>query len=419
MNVWIIQTGEPLHSDGANARPMRAMNLANKLIQLGHSVTIISSAFYHQEKVHRSAIPSEIFISDCLKIALVPSPGYVRNVGIGRLYDHFILAINLRRTLIKLWNKPPNVVFVGYPPIETSYVAAKLLSKKNIPYYLDVKDQWPSLFLDALPKSLRLAGKLVLYPYFYMARFVMRNASGAGGMSLSYLNWIYKFSKREPTDFDGHFPLTSPIDALSADDLLDAECWWNANGVPQCESVFRIVFIGSHMSVFDFEPIRAAATKFQSQMAQVEFIICGDGAYGPEIKKLLAGLHNVKFPGWIDRPRIQVLAARSNAAIMPYKNIDNYIDNIPNKIIDALSLGLPILCPLDGEVDHLISSRGVGLKYSTSDEDGLYNCISRLLSDPDLCRTISDNESIVYNECFEFHKVYSDFANLLIKIGGR
>ena len=48
MNIWILQTGEPLHSDGENARPMRAMNLANKLIENGHSVTLWSSAFSHQ-----------------------------------------------------------------------------------------------------------------------------------------------------------------------------------------------------------------------------------------------------------------------------------------------------------------------------------------------------------------------------------
>jgi hypothetical protein len=34
--------------------------------------------------------------------------------------------------------------------------------------------------------------------------------------------------------------------------------------------------------------------------------------------------------------------------------------SIPNKIIDALSLGLPIVSPLQGEVMSLISTHGVG-----------------------------------------------------------
>jgi len=38
MNVWILQTGEPLHIDAGHPRPMRAMNLANALVKAGHIV---------------------------------------------------------------------------------------------------------------------------------------------------------------------------------------------------------------------------------------------------------------------------------------------------------------------------------------------------------------------------------------------
>lgn len=38
--IWIFQTGEPLHIDGGSARPMRAMNLSNALVQAGHRVVL-------------------------------------------------------------------------------------------------------------------------------------------------------------------------------------------------------------------------------------------------------------------------------------------------------------------------------------------------------------------------------------------
>ena len=63
MNIWIFQTGEPLHSDNNNPRPMRAMNLANKLIDRGHKVTLWSSAFFHQSKTHRATKYEDIIIS--------------------------------------------------------------------------------------------------------------------------------------------------------------------------------------------------------------------------------------------------------------------------------------------------------------------------------------------------------------------
>ena len=53
LTIWIFQTGEPLHVDKGNPRPMRAMNLSNKLVARGHDVILWSSAFSHQKKKHR------------------------------------------------------------------------------------------------------------------------------------------------------------------------------------------------------------------------------------------------------------------------------------------------------------------------------------------------------------------------------
>ena len=95
MKVWILQTGEPLHSDAGHPRPMRAMNLADALTQAGHEVLLWSSVFFHQEKRHRTGGAQSIEISDRLTIRLVPSRGYSRNLGLGRLADHAQLGHNL------------------------------------------------------------------------------------------------------------------------------------------------------------------------------------------------------------------------------------------------------------------------------------------------------------------------------------
>ena len=99
MNIWILQTGEPLHCDGADVRPMRAMNLANKLIENGHNVILWSSTFSHQSKFHRFKIYKKINISDNLEIRLIHSPGYKRNISFARFYDHFVLGLNLYKQL--------------------------------------------------------------------------------------------------------------------------------------------------------------------------------------------------------------------------------------------------------------------------------------------------------------------------------
>ena len=68
MLVWILQTGEPLHIDNDNFRPMRAMNLSNKLVDSGHKVILWSSAFVHQTKKHRSKKYKTHKVNDNLEI---------------------------------------------------------------------------------------------------------------------------------------------------------------------------------------------------------------------------------------------------------------------------------------------------------------------------------------------------------------
>ena len=110
MKIWIVQTGEPLHIDQDDSRPMRGMNLANKLIEHGHEVVLWSAKFNHRLKKHRQISDDEIIINKNLKIRLINSPGYSSNVSIGRIYDHIILGLNLRSKL-KNMSDVPDVAF--------------------------------------------------------------------------------------------------------------------------------------------------------------------------------------------------------------------------------------------------------------------------------------------------------------------
>ena len=99
LTIWILQTGEPLHIDAHNPRPMRAMNLSDKLVEAGHSVVLWSSAFNHQKKLHRNVKYKTYKVNPDLEVRLIPSCGYKSHIGIGRLIDHAQMAWNLRQAL--------------------------------------------------------------------------------------------------------------------------------------------------------------------------------------------------------------------------------------------------------------------------------------------------------------------------------
>jgi len=394
---------------------MRAMNLANALLAAGHRVVLWSARFNHQTKRHRSERRLEMTLSDRFIVRLIPSRGYTRNVGLSRLVDHAQLAWNLKRSLRRTM-EVPDVALVGYPPIETAAVMTRWLRRNGVPCALDVKDQWPHLFLAAFPADLRWLGRIVLWPYFSLARRSMRDATGVSAMAEGFLDWALEFSSRSPGSCNGVFPLTSPVGQFSEAQREEAIAWWEQRGV-RADGRPRLMFVGTHAPTVDFQPVsdaaRLLASGRDSRDRTVQFVICGDGGSTHEWRAATAGLTNVGFPGWVSRPQIEVLAGRSLAALIPYRNRDDFQRSIPNKVLDALALGLPLLSPLDGEVAKLIGTHEVGLKYGADAGRTLQDCIRILVREPDLCRRMSERAHALYEQRFSFERVYGGLVRYL------
>ena len=279
---------------------------------------------------------------------------------------------------------------------------------KEVPIILDVKDLWPSMFVEVFPKIIQPIAKVIFYPYFYMARRTIKEATSLSAMAPAFLNWVLDFAHKDKNKNDKVFRLTSPQGRVVKEDIQIAQKWWSVQGVNGVKPV--VFFVGSFMSVFDFLPIAVAAKKLKN----VQFVLCGDGDYLREVKDTMLGLNNVIFPGWIDRPKIESLAKMSIASLAPYKNIDNFIVNTPNKIVDSLLLGLPILSPLKGEVAALIKRNKVGFTYGVN--MSLSECIQLLLDNNKLQIKMAENAKNLYDEEFEFDKVYDSLVSHLESI---
>lgn len=409
MNIWLFQSGEPLHCDLDDPRPMRAMNLTNKLVARGHKVVLWSSAFYHQSKTHRSRHYKEIIISDSIEIRLIPSSGYTSNISILRFYDHCLLAWNLRSCL-NTCDDVPDVAFVGYPPIEAAYLMGGWLRTKQVPFLLDVKDQWPNVLVESVPSPVRFLARILLAPYYVMGERSLRSATGVCAHTAGFLNWALTFSNRSSSDNDFVAPLTSPSDGIKPESMISAQNWWSSQGVVKT-STLRVMFVGSFSRAFDFDAVFSAASVLREQNIACEFILCGDGDRDEELRSISEDHDNVRIFGWIDRPAIKALSLISNAAIAPYKSTHDFTISVPNKIIDSLMLGLPILSPLKGEVATLLSEYNVGFTYCDSSD--LSDCISSLIADNELQKSMSDNAKSLYESKFEFDSVYDSLVKHL------
>lgn len=396
---------------------MRAMNLANALVGAGHDVVVWSSAFSHQERRQRSVGVVRTVISENLEYRLIPSPGYGRNIGFGRLWDHAVLAVNLRR-MLRAQAELPDACFIGYPPIETAAVMARWLKRRGVPTLLDVKDQWPALFLASVPRPYRALGRLVLSPYYFAARRAMRDVTGISAMAESFLDWALSFARRSRSPQDIVVPLTSPRNDSGEADLSAAREWWAARGVRD-DGRARFCFIGSHTRSFDFGPIVAAAGSLAANNVACDLIVCGTGECSMDWQKAAAAMPNVKFPGWVNSAQVRTLAELCSGFIAPYIGSDDFERSVPNKVIDALALGLPIVTPLRGEVGGLIDQFGVGLRYGTDSNRTLYDCLARVIGDQALQQRMSREALELHDDRFSNEKVYRELVAHLESLASR
>ena len=410
LTSWVFQTGEPLPSDEGHPRPMRAMNLAQALVAAGHDVVLWSSDFFHQEKRARTGKSTKIQLGPNLVVRLIPSPGYGANVGPGRLYDHAVLARNLKAELARE-SIAPDVAFVGYPPIETAATLIRWLAARGVPTLLDVKDLWPTLFLDPLPGPLRPIGRLALAPYFRLARRAMAQATGISAMADGFLDWALRFAGRQRRATDMVAPLTSPPEQVSATDLSAARARWDSRGVTTGRP--RVFFVGSHSRSFDFAPVAEAAQLLARSRPELQIVVCGQGEYTEEWRRQTSGARNVIFPGWIDRAEINALAERSLAMLAPYRSSEDFALSIPNKVLDAMSLGVPIATPLRGEVERLVQEGGVGVRYDEGSGESLAAAIESLLANPSLRERLSTAARECYADRFSYEQVYGGLVRHL------
>lgn len=412
MNIWIFQTGEPLHCDEDGSRPMRAMNLANFLVSRGHKVVIWSSDFYHQKSKHRFNKDKTIRISNLLTIELVSSPGYKNNISIFRLYDHFILGI---RFLKKLKNRKdiPDIGFIGFPPMEVAYFVSRWFKRKQIKYFVDVKDPWPDHLVDAFPKKIKSIIKIIFLPYYLITRLTFRDSNGISAITKSFLDWSLELSDRKKNSNDFVFPLVSmPYDEKYDQKLKSLE--W-AKSIVKNDASINIFFVGTIGKSFNFEPVLKAAEFFDTEQKKINFIICGDGELKKNAEDKSSSLQNVFFTGWINRSQINALASVCNLSIAPYINNDTFKNTISNKMIDYLSLGLPILTSIDGSGVSDLRDNNIAIIYDENDYKTLVNILEELLLDLQLINKMRTSALETFNTNYSYKIVFENAYKKIMK----
>jgi len=412
MRVWLIKVGEPLPIDGTtNERLHRTGILANRLVQRGHKVVWWTSTFDHVRKIHRFNSDSTINESNNFKVKLLHSIGYKKNVSIFRFVNHYLIGCKFYKYAQE--ELKPTIILSSLPTLKLSLASVKYGNKKGVPVVLDIRDIWPDVFLDYVPSLTKRILSFLLFPIYNILKAACSGATAITGVTPDFIEWGVSHAHRLPTDLDKAFPFGYSKVTPDKENIEKAEKFWKRYGLSKDNNEFIVCFFGAMSSLFDLKTVIEAAGKLKLQKRKFRIVLCGSGNYLTLYKNLAKDCENIVFPGWVGAAEIWTLMRMSAVGLAPYFSIKNFTMNLPNKPIEYLSAGLPIVSSLKGVLENLLSTYNCGVTYKNSDVDNLVSILIDLYDHRDQLEIMSKNAYALYKDKFVAEKVYDDMISYL------
>lgn len=402
MNIWLLQTGEPLPLSDT-VRRMRTGLLADRLVRRGHTVRWWTSAFEHQRKMMLFDREGDVPLSANLTLQVLRGCGYKGNVSLQRYWDHLLISKKFGTIARKF--PPPDIIISSMPDHHLSYEAVVYAKENKIPIIIDIRDLWPDIFLSHLKQPfVRRAVRIALSLDFSHLRYLLKNADSLVAVSKGYLNWAVQRASRSICERDRCFYLGYQNHAGTKNSSgKDAPSWMRG-----LENKKLFIFIGTFGVSYELPLLLQAAWRMESAgRKDICFVIAGTGEQHEAVQKAAQRLSNVVLPGWIGGDDIKMLLEKGYAGVVPCRSIEN---TVPNKPFEYLSSGLPLISSLEGEMADVIKEYHIGFNYHPGDVEGLCAAIDKLSYDEDLWRKISANASDFFHKYGDAEKIYTDYS---------
>lgn len=416
MNIAIINLGEPLPNDPSKPRWYRAGLLARFLAERGHNVTWWASGFDHFTKKYRSREKREFDHESGIKICLLPTPAYKKNISVQRFYNHVVAGDQLRSSLNSLTVKP-DLIFCAFPPIETAYEAVRYGLAHGIPVVVDVRDRWPELIAEQFPQFLISTVRLILWPYYRKAHKTFEGSYALTGTTQSMLDFGLEMAGRKENVKDKVFLMTYEKPIFSEHEILEAEKYWDNLAV--YVDTFNICFFGTFVNqkAVDLSTcIEGFNALDKGHKDKFKLIMCGDGPTLNETKALSCS-NNIIFTGRINSAQIWTLMKRCKLGVLPYKPESHFLLSVPNKAAEYFAGELPILTSLtDGTLFKVLRDSETGFFYDSGEPISFKNVV--LSSSLDIIKLdkMKNNVLKLYARDFDSEVVLSSVSDWLENI---
>jgi len=364
---------------------IRSYYLAKSLVDQGHDVTVVtgSAQKYRFETIEGINV-------HYLPIAYENRFGFLRRVF---SFGKYIAGIVRRPSIFK----GNDLVYAISVPLTIGLAAIWIKRKHHIPFIFEVGDLWP----DA-PIQMGFVKNEVLKKFlFRLERKIYREAKSIVALSPAIKSSIEKRVRSKtvhliPNMADTFFYRP----AVKSDEQLEKF---------KINEKFVVSYIGAIGLANGLEFFLQCARTCQDVSLSVRFLICGEGAMLPRLKKkaILLSLNNLTFIPFQQREGVKEVMDVSDAIFVCYKPLPVLETGSPNKYFDGLAAGKFILINFGGWIKDEIESNECGIYINPHSPSEFPTLIAPFLKNESLLKNYQEASRALAEKSYS-RKILSD-----------
>lgn len=411
MRLWLVKTGEPWPTDGQHVRLGRTGIIAQNYARKGDNVVWFNEVFSHRDRCHLHEREENGAPEPNLSIVALKGRGYRRSVSLSRMLHHGDVARDFRIRAASY--ERPDMIVSSLIPLELCREMVRYGQNNDVPVVVDVRDLWPEIWLDLVPRPLRPVARQALHPYFRMLTEIVDGSDAICGISEDAVDWALSHGNRARNSFDGALPLAYEPPELTDSERADAGRFWSARGIERDETKLTICYFGTLSRRIELDTIVRAGERAPADLRnRLRIVFCGRGEVEAKISEAARDSPIIHFAGWVNAAQIEALKQRSDIGLLPYPSSMDFVRSMPNKVFDYLSGGLPMLTCLKGVVGRLVAETGCGWMYENDDPESFLQTVGPLIGNRDAIAQAAASADRVGAQ-FSASEIYGQFRNRL------
>ena len=355
---------------GREAGGTRHMELGRRLIDQGHSVTVIASPLsYLTGRAHAGATSVED--AEGIRVHRVWTYASEAQGFLGRLgFVSFMISSVIRGLRVP----DVDVVWGTSPPLPQAIGALVIARLRRLPFVLEIRDLWPDFAVELgvlrSPALIGIAHALERMLY-QAADEVIVNSPG----------FVEHIRRVAGTDVS----ITLVPNGVEVDDFdpsARGEAFREELGVGEADVL--VLYAGAHGIPNDLGVVLDAAERLRER-ADIRIAMVGGGR---DKDRLMAdaserGLANVTFVAPQPKARMPEVVAAADVALAILRPLPLFNTTYPNKVFDYMAAGRPTILAIDGVIREVVEAGQGGQFVPPGDAAALAEAIKAYADSPE------------------------------------